>query len=280
MSPNALQEIKAFYDNRAPGYDSEGGLHIKQALDYLKWMSPLPGQKILDLACGTGGITLPAKKAVGPTGKVIGVDISGVSLSIARSKAEKEGLEIKFIEHDIHTVHELGGIEEGNFDIIVCAAALVLLKDPGAAVKQWAKLLKPAGMLITDVLTSDTMVKGILLDRVAEELGVETVHTRAKLDTQEKVLALLTDAGLEAKESFTTESYSEPKTLDVENAEGIFDALFEDTPVRRTWYAELLVPERREKAKEIFVREMNKVAGPDGKVVEYVRFHMAIGRKV
>ncbi|CAG8960120.1 hypothetical protein HYFRA_00010599 [Hymenoscyphus fraxineus] len=280
MSPNTLKSIKSYYNARAPSYDTETNFHPYQASDYLHWISPKAGMHILDLACGTGAITLPLKRAVGPTGRVVGADISDVSLGIARSKAVDEGLEIEWVEGDISTIHTVQGIQEGGFDVVSCAAALVLLKEPGTAVREWARLLKPGGMLITDVLTGDTMVRGILLDRVAEELGVETVHSRVKLDSGEKVMGLLSGAGLDGGESFLTKSYAETKYLDVEKAGEMFDALFEETSVLRTWYAELVVPSRREKSKEIFEREMKKLAGPDGKVVEYVRFHMAIGRKV
>ncbi|CAG8974462.1 hypothetical protein HYALB_00004158 [Hymenoscyphus albidus] len=264
MSPNTLESIKSYYNARAPGYDTETNFHPHQASDYLHWISPKPGMHILDLACGTGAITLPLKRAVGPTGRVVGADISDVSLEIARSKAEDEGLDIEWVECDISTIYAVPGIEEGSFDVVSCAAALVLLKDPGMAVREWARLLKPGGLLITGVLTGDTMVRGIVLDRVAEE----------------EVMGLLRSAGLDGGESFLTESYAEPKYLDVEKAGEMFDALFEEAPVPRTWYADLVVPSRREKSKEIFEREMKKLAGPDGKLVEYVRFHMAIGRKV
>ena len=87
-SSTRLSTMKAIYDNRAPAYDNEGGFHPAQAADYIKWMGLKPGERVLDLACGTGSIAIPAAKIVGPSGKVIGVDISGNSLCIARSRQQ------------------------------------------------------------------------------------------------------------------------------------------------------------------------------------------------
>jgi ubiquinone/menaquinone biosynthesis C-methylase UbiE len=64
-------------------------------------MSLCPANNVLDLAGGTGAITIPAARAVGPSGTVFGVDISPASLSIARDKATNQGLgNATFVEHD------------------------------------------------------------------------------------------------------------------------------------------------------------------------------------
>src|SRR6195952_5703590 len=100
-----LQNIRSIYDARALIYDYEtgpDGFHPRQAADYLKWSSPFPGCNVLDLACGTGAFTIPCARLAGPTGTVIGVDISPASLKVARGKAVKEGLgNVKFVEGDI-----------------------------------------------------------------------------------------------------------------------------------------------------------------------------------
>lgn len=94
----------------------------------MKWASSLPSSKILDLACGTEGITTPCARLASPSGTVIGVEISPASLEIAREKSEKEGLSnVRFVEGDIGDLvsewAEKEGIKEGMFDIITCASA-------------------------------------------------------------------------------------------------------------------------------------------------------------
>ncbi len=134
--------------------------------------------KLLDLACGIGGITILAARLLGPTGTVIGVDISPKSLDIARSKARKEGLSVMFMEHDIGNLAglETQGIVEGIFDLSACAAAFVLLENPGAAVKNWAKLLKKGGKLVFDALTNDSLIPGLCFNNVKEGFNIPMVY--------------------------------------------------------------------------------------------------------
>jgi ubiquinone/menaquinone biosynthesis C-methylase UbiE len=275
-----LTTLQTIYDARAPTYDKETGFHPSQAADYLKWMSLKPGFNVLDLACGTGAISIPAARAVGPSGKVIGVDISSVSLSIARAKAEKDNLSVKFIQHDVSALQGVEGIEEDMFDIITCASAFVLLDDPSLAVKGWAKLLKKGGRLIFDVPTNDTMVKGGVLDQVAQELGIMVVYGRMRLNSEEKVRFLLTDAGLDNTGSFPTENYDEPEEYSAEKAGEIFDGMLSEERWSSFWYKDLAAPKLRGTAREIFCRKFEKAADHDGRIKSYLRFHMAVGKRV
>jgi ubiquinone/menaquinone biosynthesis C-methylase UbiE len=118
MSTN-LSVIESIYDKRALAYDTaEHPCHRRQAADYIKCMDLQSGMTILDLACGTGGVTLPAKRAVGAEGKVIGIDISSASLSIAKENAKKEDLDITFIHHDINALDTVPEVAFEEFDRI------------------------------------------------------------------------------------------------------------------------------------------------------------------
>jgi SAM-dependent methyltransferase len=237
-----------------------------------------PGHHVLDLACGTGPITIPAARAVGPSGKVIGVDISGASLSIARTKAEKEGLAAEFYLHDIAALEGLKELEEGTFDVITCASAFVLLEDPETVVKGWARYLKKGGRMIFDVPTYNSMVGGWVMNIVGQEMGISMAYNRNDLDALEKVKPLLSNAELDDSETFVTESY-DGSVLDARNAGDIFEGI-----VGKEWfegvYREFNKEGTKERAKELFREELEKLAGPDGMVMEDRRFTMAIGKKV
>lgn len=227
MASTYLQTIRKIYDDRAPHYDHEGSFHTQQAQDYLKWMSLQPGQNVLDLACGTGAITVPAALAILPHGKAFGVDVSSKSLDIARAKAEKAGVDVQWIECDIEALEDRDfgeyGDEEGWFDVISCASAFMLVQNPVAAVKSWAKLLKSGGRIIIDVPTGDSTLPALLREKVAKRMGIEVIYERDRLGSMERLCQPMIDAGLEVEESFVADHYAEPKILRVENAGEIFD---------------------------------------------------------
>lgn len=91
------------YDARSDVYD-QNMVHVEQARDFINWAQLKPGHSLLDLACGTGLVTIAAKEAVGDSGHVVGVDISDGMLKIARQKAEDKRLSVRFINHDISTL--------------------------------------------------------------------------------------------------------------------------------------------------------------------------------
>jgi ubiquinone/menaquinone biosynthesis C-methylase UbiE len=282
-----LQNIRSIYDARAPIYDHEtgpDGFHPRQAADYVKWASPTPGSKILDLACGTGAITIPCARLAGPTGTVIGVDISPASLEVARGKAEKEGLgNVKFVEGDIADLvsewAEKEGIREGMFDVITCASAFVLVEDQPGAVKSWAKLLKKGGKVIFDVPTGDSMVKGLALERIAEKFGIVRSYTRAGIDSEAKVRTLLTEAGLDDGDFFVSESYKKGETLNVEGAGDTFDQMLMENKWFRGSYGELEKPGMVQRARELFCEEIETIAQGEEQVRSWWKFYMAVGTK-
>ncbi|MEO7838357.1 MAG: methyltransferase domain-containing protein, partial [Anaerolineales bacterium] len=55
-----------------------------------------PGESVLDVGCGTGGVTIPAKLQVGKNGRVEGIDPAPEMINVARKKASRAGLEIDF----------------------------------------------------------------------------------------------------------------------------------------------------------------------------------------
>ncbi|KAE9370514.1 S-adenosyl-L-methionine-dependent methyltransferase [Stipitochalara longipes BDJ] len=283
-----LLNIRSIYDARAPTYDHEtgpDGFHPRQARDYVRWASPSPGYKLLDLACGTGEISLACACLAGLTGTVIGVDISPASLEVARQKAERERLgNVKFVEGDIADLlsewAEKEGIRKGMFDLITCASAFVLVEDQPGAVKSWAKLLKKGGRLIFDVPTGDSQIKALALERISEKLGIVKAYTREGIDSEEKVRSLLTEAGLDDGEFFISENYEDGGVVSVEGAGDTFDDLVREKKWFRGWYDELDKPGRMVKARELFCKEIEKIANGERQVRSWWKFYIAVGRKV
>jgi ubiquinone/menaquinone biosynthesis C-methylase UbiE len=80
-----------------------------------------PGSVILDVGCGSGASAIPAGKAVGPNGRVIGADLAERLLAMARAKAAAQKLQnIEFRQADLE---ELGYPDE-SFDAVICVFAI------------------------------------------------------------------------------------------------------------------------------------------------------------
>ena len=100
------------------------------------------GERVLDVACGTGWATLAVARAVKQTGRAIGIDIADKALEIARGKALTASLKnISFEEQDGHHPK----FEDAVFDVVTCASALFGFQDIPGALREWRRVLRPGG---------------------------------------------------------------------------------------------------------------------------------------
>ena len=111
--------------------------------------SLLEGCRVLDLGSGSGRDVYALAQLVGPTGKVVGVDMTAEQLEIARKHqsyhVEKFGYDnVEFLEGYIEKLDELG-LEPESFDVIISNCVINLSPDKPAVLKGVEKLLKPGG---------------------------------------------------------------------------------------------------------------------------------------
>src|SRR5580658_5481416 len=59
-----------------------------------------PGERVLDVGCGNGAVSLDAARAVGPGGQVTGLDLSAPMLEVARRRAAEQGIDLLFVQSD------------------------------------------------------------------------------------------------------------------------------------------------------------------------------------
>lgn len=77
MDTDHKNQILASYGRQAPSYDdSSGGWHVTLGQDFVTWLDPQPKEIALDLACGTGLVTIPLARRLGAQGRVVAIDLT------------------------------------------------------------------------------------------------------------------------------------------------------------------------------------------------------------
>ena len=188
------QQIADAYDRRHDTYDrgGEDNWHYQLACSLVECADIRQGQKVIDLATGTGMVAIEAAKKVGDAGEVVGIDISPKLLEVARQKIDRQNLNniVKLQLADIETLDFV----PDSCDRILCCSALPLLTDVPADLRLWHSLLAPGGKLGLCVFAETAFVHGVVLQKVAQRHGIKIVMSDLT-GTKAKCRSLLETAG-------------------------------------------------------------------------------------
>lgn len=160
------------------------------------WVEPMlddvdlrPGDRLLDIACGTGIVARLAKGRLSGTGKVVGVDLSAPMLAVARQLAP----EIDWREGDAGALPLL---DHEQFDVVVSQQGLQFFPDKPAAVRQMHRALAANGRLALSTWRPEEESSVLLeLRHVAERHLGPLVDRRHSCGEAEPLEALLRQAG-------------------------------------------------------------------------------------
>jgi ubiquinone/menaquinone biosynthesis C-methylase UbiE len=142
---NAQQRAAATYNAAVDYYDHPANAFWERfGRRTVERLGLQPGQRVLDVCCGTGASALPAAEAVGAEGAVLGVDLAADLLALARAKAAARRLaQAEFRQGDLLALD----VPDAAFDAVVCVFGIFFVPDLRAAVRALWRPARPGGRL-------------------------------------------------------------------------------------------------------------------------------------
>jgi ubiquinone/menaquinone biosynthesis C-methylase UbiE len=144
MDPRLQRRIQRYgWDRAVAAYEQGWDAQLQPAHALMLDMAALvPGDRVLDVACGTGLVTFRVADTVGAKGAVVGTDISGQMVETARLGAVQRG--VGNASFDRSDAEELPFADQ-TFDAAVCGLGLMYVSDPVRALAEMRRVLGPSG---------------------------------------------------------------------------------------------------------------------------------------
>lgn len=140
----------------------------------LEWLSPKPGQAVLDAACSTGLYSRTLLERV-PDLTVHALDMSLPMLEEAKRRAEAGGLSPTFVQADVMSLP----YEDAVFDAVACGGSLNEFVDVPRALDEFSRVLKPGGKLFLMYLSRAETRGGRAVQGLVRLSGIRFVEPRA-----------------------------------------------------------------------------------------------------
>ena len=217
------------WDLAAVDYESLWQAQLAEAQDaLLELASPAAGERVLDIACGTGLVSFGAARAVGPNGHVLGIDLSDRMINAAERRARD--LKISnciFSRMDAETL----ALPDASIDVALCALGLMYMPDPEQALREMYRVLRPGGRVSLAVWGERSKCGwSAIFPIVDDEVTSEVCPLFFRLGEQDTLARLCADAkfGNVRHRRITA-------TLTFSDANEACDAAFVGGPVALAW---------------------------------------------
>jgi demethylmenaquinone methyltransferase/2-methoxy-6-polyprenyl-1,4-benzoquinol methylase len=140
------EQVREMFASIARRYDAANevlslGVHRGWRRAAVRLSGAVPGDRVLDCATGTGDLALAFKRAVGPTGEVVGTDFCEEMLAPAPAKARRAGLEVRFEVADALALP----YADRSFDVASIAFGIRNVDDPVRCLREMARVVRPGG---------------------------------------------------------------------------------------------------------------------------------------
>jgi ubiquinone/menaquinone biosynthesis C-methylase UbiE len=210
-----------------------------------------PGERVLDVACGTGALACAVAERVGPGGQVVGLDANEGMLEVARRKRDD-------VEWRSGRAESLP-FPDASFDAVVSQFGLMFFEDRAAALREMMRVLRRGGRLAVAVWSElaespGYAALGRLLDRLFGAAVGEAFGAPFALGDETKLRALCAEAGLERAELVRREG-----AVRFPSVEALLSA-------ERAWLGDVLDDARFERLRAEAERELAPFVARDGRI--------------
>ena len=218
------------WDKAAAYYETFWHQQLRPAQDLLLQMASIrPGEKVLDIACGTGLVSFRAAEQAQSNGYVLATDISDRMIETAQQiSKENSTTNIDFVQMDAEQLK----IEDASFDVVICALGLMYVPDPLGALNEMRRVLKPGGRVVAAVWGERKQCGWAeIFDIVDRRVASDVCPMFFQLGTANILQLSLVKAGFASVRSRRISS-----TLIYRNADDACGAAFEGGPVALAYH--------------------------------------------
>jgi len=196
MTGRSLPGRNQVFDQLAAGSDREALRYAAFCADRLVLrLQPARGDKVLDVAAGTGSVALAAAQAVGPEGRVAAIDTVEPMLARLEAKIAKFGL----ANIDVHHMDGASlDFRRDYFHHVVCSLGLFWFSDPAAVLCEWQRVLRPGGSVLFTTFAANVFAPwlGDLRGRL-EQAGMHMTLPWGSLADRQELEAMMRATGFD-----------------------------------------------------------------------------------
>ena len=271
------EEIRDAWDKIAAGYDEfvtpSGGMAIAE--DALRRVGLRPDMRLLDVAAGSGALSIPAARL---GAQVLAVDLSPAMIERLNARVRKEGL--SNLEGRVMDGHALE-LEENTFDISASQFGVMLFPDLPRGLSELARVTKPGGRVLLVVYGPPQQVEflGFFMGAIQAAvpgftgLPMDPVPLPFQVADPEKLRQELANAGLK---DIRVETGTE--NLEFQSGKHMWDWVTNSNPIGAGLVADL-TEEQRAAAQQALDGMLRQRSGGSGPAVLTSPVHIGIGAK-
>ena len=196
--------------------------------DMLARVALRDGERVVDVACGTGLVSFAAAEAVGAGGRVLGIDISAAMVDAAEHRADVLGMRhATFARMDAEAL----ALGDAAFDVGLCGLGLMYAPDPAQAVRELRRVVRPGGRIALAVWGERSRCGwAAVFPIVGAEVASDVCPLFFNLGVGDALARLCSDAGLA-----NVDSRRMATTLLYADGNDACDAAFVGGPVALAW---------------------------------------------